>query len=779
MKITFEAFFDYTYAPAIVLGYFLALIFGLCTLQKAVTMSPKKRSLLAFFMIIITLSYVLEGLFNVYQRQNNDDDRSAPQHAMFRIFTGAPVWTVLAVSLLMTECLLWNPYVGVFVVGFLFETIATALLLAARSHLDAVSLCLSVIRTVVALALSIISNLSYTAERHSEEEAQPLLGHGNADITPWRRPAEPRNWIEYLQGFAIFMPHLLPWHDSKILSCLAIRLVIALLNRVLNVVIPWLYGTVLDKLIPGSGTLPRKAIVIWTIGLLIDSRSGLDVPDRLANNYIHNSSFKQVSTLAMAKLMKLSSDFHSSKNTGESLKAIDQAGSLNSLVELLIFQIIPVVFDLIIAMVYVAHLLGAYLTLAIFGISATYISLGIVSSFWIRPKQRIYTEIGITERGLAYELVSNWITITLFGRIQHELRRYGTKIQDYINASDELLYRVLWGNITSDLIMTAGFVGCNILAMTQVALGKTSIGILVNFTMYWGAVRGTIKQLTSSYERISTILANAERLLRLLRTEPSVTDSEMAKELDVDAGEIQFKDVSFAYEPHKLIIKKLDLLAEAGKTTAIVGQSGAGKSTILMLLNRLYNVCEGSITIDGQDIRDVTGSSLHSAIGIVPQSPGFFNCSIMENVRYGRLNATDEEVIDACKAAAMDDCIRNFPDSYQSTVGENGVKLSGGQLQRLAIARVLLKNPKIVVLDEATSSVDAITEAAIQQAISRLSSRTVIIIAHRLSTVVRAHSILVMQEGKIVESGTHDELMVRGGKYNELWTANSNGVSIA
>ncbi|KAL5432606.1 hypothetical protein PMIN06_011956 [Paraphaeosphaeria minitans] len=318
--------------------------------------------------------------------------------------------------------------------------------------------------------------------------------------------------------------------------------------------------------------------------------------------------------------------------------------------------------------------------------------------------------------------------------------------------------------------MTIGFVSCTILAMQQVAREKRSFGALVNFMFYWSAIKGTVKQLANSYQNVSSTLVNAEGLLQLLHTEPSVPDSKSAKNLVVHTGEVRFENVSFAYDPRKPTIETIDFSAEAGKTTALLGKSGSGKSTIFTLLHRLYDVCEGSITIDGQDIRDVTGSSLRSAIGIVPQKPGIFNISIKENVRYGNLDATDKDVMDACIAADIHDCIMSFPDAYEATVGEGGVRLSGGQAQRLAIARVLVKKPKIVLLDEATSAVDTLTEAKIQKAISRLASdRTVLVIAHRLSTVARADKILVVHEGKIVESGTHEELLAKGGRYNELW----------
>ncbi|KAL5400706.1 hypothetical protein PMIN03_012154 [Paraphaeosphaeria minitans] len=306
--------------------------------------------------------------------------------------------------------------------------------------------------------------------------------------------------------------------------------------------------------------------------------------------------------------------------------------------------------------------------------------------------------------------------------------------------------------------------------MRQVSTNQTSIGMLVNFMFYWNPIRSTVKQLTNSYEMISNILACAEEILRFHFTEPSVIDAEFAKDLVVTNGDIRFHNVGFSYERGRTIIERLDLSIGAGQTIAFVGESGGGKSTILGLLLRFYDVCKGSITIDGQDIRKVTLSSLRKAIGIVPQNPELFNKSILENVRYGRSNATDDEVETACKAAAIHDRIIEFSAGYDTVVGEGGVRMSGGERQRLAIARILLKNPKVVLLDEATSAVDTVTEAKIQKAVSDLSSgRTTIIVAHRLSTIVKAHHILVVHKGIIVENGTHDDLLAKKGRYDALW----------
>lgn len=282
--------------------------------------------------------------------------------------------------------------------------------------------------------------------------------------------------------------------------------------------------------------------------------------------------------------------------------------------------------------------------------------------------------------------------------------------------------------------------------------------------------------MSYSFRQISSTLIDAERLLQLLNTKPSVSDQENAKDLVIKEGRVEFKGIDFAYDPRKQIIKNVNFAADGGQTIAFVGETGGGKSTMLKLLFRFYDVTNGTILVDDQDLRSVTLASLRESIGLVPQDPALFNQSIRQNIRYAKLDATDAEIEDACRAAAIHDDIASFPDGYNAKVGERGVRLSGGQLQRIAIARVLLKNPKIVMLDEATSAVDSAIEAQIQEAFRKLSKgRTTFVIAHRLSTIVEADQILVVDKGEIIERGTHNELLLVGGKYYELWTKQTAG----
>lgn len=282
--------------------------------------------------------------------------------------------------------------------------------------------------------------------------------------------------------------------------------------------------------------------------------------------------------------------------------------------------------------------------------------------------------------------------------------------------------------------------------------------------------------LSRAHTQLLRNLIDAEQLLQVFLTKPSVANRAGAKKLNLAKGDVEYTNVNFSYDGKKQIMKDLSFRAAAGQTIALIGETGGGKSTILKLLFRFYDVTKGSITIDGQDIRDVTLQSLRECIGAVPQDPSMFNDTVMNNIRYSRLDATDEEVFDACKAAAIHDKIITFTQGYQSKVGEHGVRLSGGELQRVAIARALLKNSKIILLDEATSSVDTETERHIQDALAKLTSgRTTFVVAHRLSTIINADLIIVIREGGILEQGTHSELFHVRGKYHDLWAKQSFG----
>lgn len=299
------------------------------------------------------------------------------------------------------------------------------------------------------------------------------------------------------------------------------------------------------------------------------------------------------------------------------------------------------------------------------------------------------------------------------------------------------------------------------------------------FIQYWESLIWPMKFLSHNYRYLMTDLVDAERLLNLLQTKSTIVEKKDATELHNVKGSVTFENVGFAYDPRRPTLRDLNVSAAPGQTIALVGETGAGKSSTMKLLLRFYDVTSGRITIDGHDIRDITLSSLREALGVVPQDPLLFNATVMENLRYARPTATDEEIFEACRAAAIHDRILTFADGYESRVGEQGVKLSGGEVQRLAIARVFLKIPPIIILDEATSAVDTMTEASIQEALDKLrNGMTTFIIAHRLSTVVHADQIVVLHNGEVAERGTHGELLTLGGRYNDLWKRQVGGATV-
>ncbi len=308
------------------------------------------------------------------------------------------------------------------------------------------------------------------------------------------------------------------------------------------------------------------------------------------------------------------------------------------------------------------------------------------------------------------------------------------------------------------------------IAAYQVTAGQRPVGDFVSLLTYMAQLQAPLNFFGTFYRSIQMAMVNSERLLELFKERPTVVDKPDVKELTSCEGEIRFNNVEFAYDPRKPALNGLDFTCAPGTTTALVGESGGGKSTVFRLLFRFYNLSGGSIQVDGHDVEDISIDSLRRCIGVVPQDTVLFNETIMYNLKYANPSATDEEVFEACRAASIHEKIVNFPDGYNAKVGERGLKLSGGEKQRVAIARAILKDPRIILLDEATAALDSETEEHIQSALVKLSQgRTTVVIAHRLSTITTADQILVLHAGKVAESGTHDQLLKLQGRYASMW----------
>jgi ABC-type multidrug transport system fused ATPase/permease subunit len=402
--------------------------------------------------------------------------------------------------------------------------------------------------------------------------------------------------------------------------------------------------------------------------------------------------------------------------------------------------------------------------------SISYVSAEVFTSNWNLEHRREMTQTQRNKTRIMHQAVQGWQTVTYFNQFSYERLRFGEAVDLSLKASASFGQRRAMGKTLLDLLRPLSFVGLSSLIVHEISVGRASTGDFVFFIQYWSSLISPLAYLSAQYRWLVSDLVDAERLLYLFNSKPSITEKKDATVLNSGDGRVVIDNVNFAYNTRLSTLKDVDITVEPGTTVALVRRTGSGKTTILRLPLRLYDVASGRIEIDGQDIRDITLSSLRETIGVVPQDPVLFNASILENLRYARPSATDKEIQEACHAASIHEKILTFVDGYDTTVGENGVKLSGGELQRIAIARVFLKKSPVLLLDEATSAVDSETESEIQIALDRLRARrTTFVIAHRLSTIVGADRILVLHEGRVVESRSHKELVNKGGRYKTLW----------
>jgi ATP-binding cassette subfamily B protein len=370
----------------------------------------------------------------------------------------------------------------------------------------------------------------------------------------------------------------------------------------------------------------------------------------------------------------------------------------------------------------------------------------------------------------AIDSLLNYETVKYFNAEEREATRYDRSMARYEEASVKSYTSLAMLNAGQAVIFTIGLTATMVMCAAGVHSGRNTVGDFVMINAMMIQLYQPLNFMGMVYREIKQGVIDIETMFGVLLRKPEIQDTPKASELAVTSGHVRFENVQFAYEPERPILKGISFEVPAGQTVAIVGPSGAGKSTLSRLLFRLYDISSGQITIDGQDIRKVTQSSLRAAIGMVPQDTVLFNDTIRYNIRYGRWDASDADVEDAARLAQIDAFIRLSPKGYETQVGERGLKLSGGEKQRVAIARTILKAPPILVLDEATSALDSHTEREIQDALERVSrNRTSLVIAHRLSTIVGADEIIVLEQGRIAERGTHSQLLAIGGLYASMW----------
>jgi ATP-binding cassette, subfamily B, heavy metal transporter len=480
---------------------------------------------------------------------------------------------------------------------------------------------------------------------------------------------------------------------------------------------------------------------------------------------------RELANRTFRHLHELSLRFHLERRTGGLSRVIERGvNGVDTIVRMAVLNSIPTAVELAMISGLVAWYFGwIYVVVVLFTVGVY-----VWFTFWASERRitirRDMNESDTEAHSKAVDSLLNYETVKYFGNEEHEARRFDASMARYERAAIRTYTSLGVLNTGQAVIFTLGTVACMLLAARDVTRGTLTVGDFVMINSILMQLYLPLNFMGMVYREIKQGLIDVETMFALLNEPPEIVDKKGAKPLSVSKGEIKFENVSFAYEPNRPILKNVSFEVPAGKMVAIVGPSGAGKSTISRILFRFYELSGGRVLIDGQNIRDVTQASLRAAIGMVPQDTVLFNDTIEYNIRYGKPEASVAEVREAARLAQIDAFVMTLPQGYHALVGERGLKLSGGEKQRVAIARTILKAPPILMLDEATSALDSHTEHEIQDALERVArERTSLVIAHRLSTVVHADNIIVLDQGVIVEQGTHPELLARGGLYASLW----------
>ncbi|CAG8588309.1 8119_t:CDS:10 [Paraglomus brasilianum] len=575
------------------------------------------------------------------------------------------------------------------------------------------------------------------------------------------------------------LPYLWPTRHLRLQITILVCLICLVLGRVVNVFLPVQNKKLIDDLTLNSADEQYnwKTIMIdifiyvglrflqGNVGLLSNIQTYLWID-------IAQFTTRKVSVDMFDHLLELSLRFHINRKTGEILRAQKRGvASIVSILSSVLFQVAPTLADIGIAVAYFTVAFDKLFGIIVFVTMTLYVVSTIILTEWRTAYRRRANQLENLMEAKAVDSLLNYETVKYYAAELFESKEYARAVDDYQDADKKSNATTYILTLVQNVIIQAGLLVGGLLCAYQVTQGQKTVGDFVLYLAYILQLYQPLNDFGSYYKTIQKNLVDMEKMLDLMHEPLEIEDPSTAKPLEMEKGEIEFKNVSFAYDERIPILKNVSFRVPSGHTVAIVGPSGGGKSTILRLLLRFYDIQEGRILIDGIDVRDVKQYDLRSKIGVVPQDTVLFNNSIKYNVSYSKPDATDEEVAAAAVAAQIHEKILGFPDGYETKVGERGLRLSGGEKQRVAIARTLLKNPQIVLLDEATSALDTSTERHIQKSLQQMTAnRTTLIIAHRLSTIVHADQILVIKQGKIVEQGSHDELMqTENGVYFRLW----------
>jgi len=753
---------------------------------------------LAALTVILLCTYIGDGVFLIVH-QTLDLAWQPREDLIVYLIASIFVWGMILLNMRGRKincCIDWD-LLGSWIVALLGESLILVLEFGVYRQTmnvwDTLHLCSTLVRLLTLATLPLLYLIMRRRSLHSvfgylKPKGTPLLANEarysaietsqescdglEAEDGDAKNPSEKPFW-DYIKGFKELFPYLWPRDDRILQIHFVLCVVIMMIERGMNVLGPHTLGSLTDKLmaltvspikiIPWGALFLYIAVRFFQSGLLFTIRQTLWLSiEQYSTRMLATKSFEHVQSLGL--------DFHLSKKTGDVLRSLDHGESISSFISDLSFHLVPNLIDLVVAITYFIIYYDPYyaLVVIIVMVSWTYIFVGMVRKR--KEERRRLVCLRRNEAAIRNDSVVNYETIKAFNGDQYENGRFQEAVSSTLK-SEKIYYIIMyliW--VFEESIFSSGRFICCAIFVYRIAQGQATVGDFVTFLTYLQQLEGPMKFFANYYKNLQNQLLDAERLVELLNEIPTVVDDPDAETLRVPNGEVSFENVSFSYTPLKSVLKNLTFRVPAGSTIALVGESGAGKSSIFRLLFRFYDTTSGKIKIDGQDIRSVSLHSLRSHIGIVPQDTILFNDTIMFNLRYANRTATDSEICEACKAAQIHERILSFPEGYETSVGERGQKLSGGELQRIAIARAILKDPHIILLDEATSAMDSNTELEVQSALKRLcAGRTTLVIAHRLSTIVNASLILYLRDGEIVESGDHAFLLEQDGIYASMW----------